>query len=38
MIRTIRARITIGAEEKAFEGKDIDAVIADLDSYLVSKK
>jgi len=38
MIRNIRVRINIGAEEKAFEGRDIDALIADIDSYLVSRK
>lgn len=38
MIKSIEARITIEGEDKSFEGKDLDAVLADIDAYLVSKK
>lgn len=38
MIKRITARIGMGGEEKAFEGEDIDALISDIDAYLVSKK
>jgi hypothetical protein len=37
MIGTLKARISIDGEEKAFEG-DVDKIIADIDAYLVSKK
>ena len=38
MIGTLKARIIIGCEEKAFEGDDLDKFIADIDAYLVSMK
>jgi hypothetical protein len=38
MIKDITASITIGEETKTFQGQDIDKLIADIDSYLVSKK
>jgi hypothetical protein len=37
MIKEIKARVEID-EVKNFEGKDIDEMIAQIDSYLVSKK
>ena len=38
MIQKIDAKISIGSEEKNFSGDDIDRLIADIDSYLVSRK
>jgi hypothetical protein len=38
MIKSIEAKIKIEGEEKTFGGDDIDKLIADIDSYLVSKK
>jgi hypothetical protein len=38
VIQSIEAKITIEDEKQTIKGDDIDEVIADIDSYLVSKK
>ncbi len=38
MIGEIEATVKIGSEERAFRGRDIDTLIADIDSYIVSRK
>ncbi len=38
MIRKAEVRIEAGGEEKTFESGDLDALIAETDSYLVSRK
>jgi len=37
MIKNIEIRIDVDGE-KTFKGKDLDAIISEIDSYLVSKK
>ena len=38
MIKRITARVDIGCDAKVFESEDIDALISDIDTYLVSKR
>jgi hypothetical protein len=38
MIKRINAKVNIGDEHRSFEAKDMDKIISEVDSYLVSKK
>jgi len=38
MIQRVQVRVSIGTEIKEFESRDMDTVIADVDSYLAGKR